>query len=183
MVQIRLGNVINRWGDGSFFAYNGPVPPADTIAIDEIHRRIRDTGIFDKNDLNGIVSHYTTIDPKGIRENADNLNRLYRKLDAIGFFDDLAPQPNSDHLDDFEWQFQKEEDGHQGEEWYVPGVIYGSATNYETGVSKGSLEEYISVNRFDNKGFGRPEDTGYEIEFADDVEHPIITFNDVPKST
>ena len=104
MPQIRLGNVINRWGDGSFFAYNGPLSPADTI--DGIHQRIRNKGTFDKNDLNGIVSHYTTIDPKGIRENADDINRLYRKLDAIGEFSHLVPEPNSDHLDDFEWQFQ-----------------------------------------------------------------------------
>lgn len=181
MAQIRLGNVINRCRDGSFFAYNGPVPPADTI--DEIHRRIRDKGTFDKNDLNGIVSHYTTIDPKGIRKNADNLNKLYRKLDAIGEFLDIVPEPNSDMLDDFEWQFQKEEDGHQDDEWYVPGIIYGSATNYATEFSKDSLEEYINVTRFDNKGFGRPEDTGYEIEFVDGGEYPLITFNDVPKST
>ena len=179
MAMIRLGNVINRWGDGSFFAYNGPLPPADTI--DDIHRRIRDKGTFDKNDLNGIVSHYTTIDPKGIRENADNINRLYRKLDDIGEFKDIVPQPNSDLLDDFEWQFQKEEDGHEGTEWYVPGITYGSATNYETR-DAGSLEGYISVNRFDNEGFGRPEDTGYEIEFVDDHEYPTITFSDVPKT-
>lgn len=178
MPNIRLGNVINRRGDFYWFAYNGPIPPVDTI--DDIHRRIRDKGTFDKNDLNKIVIHYNTIDPKGIGENADNLNRLYRKLDAIGKFSNIVPEPNCQPNMGGEgprapsWATEDEYGF-----WYDPAVIYGTANN-ET--HAGDLEGYIDVNRFDNEGFGRPDDTGYEIEFADDDGLPTITFRDVPKT-
>ena len=165
MAKIRLGNVINRWRDGSFFAYNGPLPPADTI--DGIHRRIRDQGAFDKNDLNGIVSHYTTIDPKGVRENADTLNRLYRKLDAIGEFSNLVPRPNSDYLDEGGG-------GHEGTEWYDPNLIYGSVTTNGIDLGKG----YVYLHRYINEN----GNTGYEIEFEDDNEYPYIIFSDVPET-
>lgn len=168
MAKIRLGNVINRWGDDSFSAHN-------TDTIDNIHRRIRDKGTFDRDDLDAILAHYSIVDPDGIRGRALEIDDLYQKLDDIGEFKDIVPQPNSDMLDDFEWEFQKEEDGHDGTDWYVPGIIYGSASNY-------GADNYISLNRYDNKGFCRPEDTGYEIEFEYDEGYPLITLADVPKT-
>lgn len=156
--------------------------PSVGIRIDDIHRRIRDKGTFDKDDLNGIVSHYTTVDPGGIKKHATEINNLYRLLDTIGVFNDLVPQPNSEMLDDFEHQFQKEEDGHEGREWYVPGLIYGSATNHETTVEAGERDGYISVLRYDNGNYSTHPRTGYEIEFSYDGGYPTITLDDVPKT-
>lgn len=180
MPTIRLQAVINRWWERQFFAYPSDLPPARTI--DDIHRRIREKGTFDKDDLNGLVSHYTTVDPKGIRNNADAINRLYRRLDAIGEFTNIVPEPNSDQLDDIEHHFQKQEGGHHDvDEWYAPHIIYGSATNHDTTVGAGEREGYINVLRYDNEGRGRTENTGYEIEFADDEGYPLITLQDVPR--
>jgi hypothetical protein len=183
MPKIDLANVMNRWWERQFFTYPSDLPPVSTI--DDIHRRIRDQGIFDKNDLNAIISHYTTVDPKAIKSQADTINRLYRRLDAIGKFTNLVPEPNSEMLDDFEYQFQIEEDGHQGE-WYVPGIIYGAVTNYDSTIKDTSgtadADDYINITRYDNEGRGRPEDTGYEIEFADVEEYAIITLQDIPRS-
>lgn len=171
MPKIDLANVMNRWWERYFFAYPSDLPPVSTI--DDIHRRIRDQGIFDKNDLNAIISHYTTVDPKGITSQADTINRLYRRLDAIGKFTNLVPEPNSEMLDDVSAPVM-----------YVPSIIYGAVTNYDSTIKSGTADadQYINITRYDNEGRGRPENTGYEIEFADVEEYAIITLQDVPRS-
>ena len=171
MPHSRFDNVINRWGGGS--------------TIDDIHQRTRDKGTFDKNDLYKIVIHYNTIDPKGIRENADNLNRLYRKLDTIGKFSNIVPEPNSVWYSRSSQyallQFDEHGNRVARDGRYVPGIIYGSATNAYHVPEEG----YIMLIRFDrlgNEGLLDPKNTGYEIEFFDDDEYLSIRFSDVPKT-
>ena len=176
MPKIILTNVMNRWWEGHFFAYTGALPPTSTI--DEIHRRIRDKCTFFKYDLNAIISHYTTADPKGIKKHATEINNLYRLLDTIGVFNDLVPQPNQDFVEPLSGGLGG---GYRDtDDWYDPNIIYGSTTNHESTVDVGKRDGYIDLLRYDNQGHGRIEDTGYEIEFSYDVEYVTITLADQP---
>ena len=83
--------------------------------IDDIHRRIRDKGTFDRDDLEAILAHYWTIDPEGIFSNAEEITELRERLDAVGRFENLVPQPNSDALDDTDSAPQGEEEPLTGE--------------------------------------------------------------------
>jgi|TARA_A200000159_G_scaffold148346_1_gene156045 hypothetical protein len=149
MPTIRLQTVINRWTEGSFFAYNSSLAPAPTI--DDVHRRIIAKGTFDKNDLNNIVSHYTNVDPANIRTHAGLINKLYRRLDDVGQFTGLKP------------------DYHLRSD---PTLRFGSCGNDK------SDEDYFSATRYDNAGYDQPEDTGYEIEFLTGEGWSTITLKD-----
>ncbi len=176
MATVRLRNVINRWKDGLFYAYTGPLPTADTI--DVIHRSF-DKGTFDKNDLNKIISHYTTVDPAGIREHAGLINQLYRRLDDIGQFTDLKPAPNRE---------VKEKtpppgtviDGPDSNVpmWYDPTLIFGNYSNDNTQTN----EFYISAHRYQNDPAGPNPGTGYEIEFQTDDGWSYIYLKDTSKT-
>lgn len=155
--------------------------------IDDIHRRIRDKGTFDRDDLEAILAHYWTIDPEGIFSNAEEITELRERLDAVGRFENLVPQPNSDALDDIEHHFQKQEGGHHDViEWYDPKIPFGSITNHDSTVkafrdgqsNTTDPDEYISCLRYNNDR--SPPDTGYEIEFAGDMGYPTITLRDRP---
>ena len=174
MATVRLRNVINRWKDGLFYAYTGPLPTADTI--DVIHRSF-DKGTFDKNDLNKIISHYTTVDPAGIREHAGLINELYRRLDNIGEFTNLKPLPNR------EVQEKTPPPGTVIDQpdsnvpmWYDPTLIFGNYSNDDTQNDK----FYISAHRYQS-ALGANK-TGYEIEFQTDDGWSYIILDDTSKT-
>lgn len=174
MATVRLRNVINRWKDGLFYAYTGPLPTADTI--DVIHRSF-DKGTFDKNDLNKIISHYTTVDPASIREHAELINQLYRRLDDIGEFTNLKPQPNR------EVEEKTPPPGTVIDQpdsnvpmWYDPTLIFGNYSNRSR--RQPGDKFHLSAHRYENgpdHTWGR---TGYEIEFLTDDGWSYIYFKD-----
>lgn len=176
---VKLHNVINRWRDGSFYAYTSPLSHADTI--DVIHRSL-DKGTFDKNDLNRIISHYTTVDPAGIRKHADLINQLYRRLDDIGQFTDLKPEPNR------EVEEKTPPPGTVIDEpdsnvpmWYDPTLIFGSYSNSDTQTN----EFHISAHRYQNDPSSSrvsKYETGYEIEFQTDDGWSYIYLEDTSKT-
>jgi len=142
--------------------------------IDNIHWRIRDKGTFDRDDLDAIVAHYSTVDPDGIGGNANEIAELYGKLDEVGRFKNMVPGSNM--YPKFDGSRPPpgvllDENG----EWYDPGNPFGSISNSD---SEGSGELYLSCLRYDNGKF--PRDTGYEIEFSGDYGYPTITLRDRP---
>jgi len=178
MPTIRLQTVINRWTEGSFFAYNSSLAPAPTI--DDVHRRIIAKGTFDKNDLNSIISHYTSIDPGKIRHHAGVINELYRRLEDLGQFTDLKPHSNrdvSEKAPPLGTEIDVGDSGDLSPMWYDPTLIFGSYSNDRRD------EYYFYATRYDNKGYAQPEDTGYEIEFQTDEGWTTITLRDSPPLT
>ena len=178
MPTIRLQTVINRWTEGSFFAYSSSLPPAPTV--DDVHRRIIAKGTFDKADLSTIISHYNRIDTSGVRKHAELINKLYRRLDDVGQFTGIKPRSNRDVAEKTPPAGTEIDVGDAGDlnpMWYDPTLIFGSCGNDETD------EDYFYATRYDNEGYGEPEDTGYEIEFLTDVGWSTITLRDSPPST
>jgi len=160
--------VINRHGD----AIGVPSVPTD---IDDIHRRIREKGTFDRDDLDAIVEHYSAVDPEGILRNANEIADLYNKLNEVGRFEDMVPDSNT----------HPEFDGSRpppgvtvdvNGDWYDPGIPFGSIT---TGAGSTSSKMYLCCLRYNN-GNKSPSDTGYEIEFSGDDGYRTITLTDQP---